>query len=129
MARVQARLSSQSGITLRMETSISSHEAPEMSVRPTLPGRIRSPTIWSRPTTNVTEPGECPGVCKHPIASLPGQCEVLSVLQRLVVPDARPFGVGRVHVDRGVRLAAHRVQRVHVVRVAVRDQDRHYRRA
>src|SRR5829696_755045 len=54
--------SSQSGITLRMDSSMSSHEAPGISVRPTLPGRIRSPTIWSSPTTNVTDPGECPGV-------------------------------------------------------------------
>src|ERR671916_290 len=53
----------QKGITFLTDTSISSQEAPEMSVRPTLPGSIRSPTIWSRPTTNVTDPGECPGVC------------------------------------------------------------------
>src|ERR671933_510473 len=44
-------------MTFLMETSISSQEAPEMSVRPTLPGRMRSPTIWSDPTTNVTDVG------------------------------------------------------------------------
>src|SRR5215218_6186246 len=86
-----------------MDSSICSHEAPGMSVRPTLPGRIRSPTIWSRPRTNVTEPGECPGVWS--------------------TRRCCPAGVVGVHVEGGVRLSEHHVQCVHVVGVAVGYED------
>jgi hypothetical protein len=49
----------------------------------------------------------------------PNDIERLAVYERLVVSDL-PFGIRGVHVDRSACLSAYRLQRIHVVGVAMR---------
>jgi predicted RNA methylase len=62
---------------------------------------------------------------KYPDAE-PNDIERLAVYERLVVSDL-PFGIRGVHVDRSACLSAYRLQRIHVVGVAMRYQDRRHR--